>query len=473
MKRTTEMIDENWLGYALQTQPEIAETLAYAYGPDYPLSFLTQGSGRIAENYKMVSSSEFDWHLMGDFFKSIPIKGLVGTHEKPGISHSRFQVTFPEKYFALGDLIRFGSGTIARVQEDPVAGSATEWIYTLQINGRDSTEYVPATDIAAGERVSIAGNAFEEASEGGSSKTASPMRLRNQMGITRWQYSMTGSAQATAMVYGIKGEDGTVHKLWQPIQEYHQSKMFHRLNEYMRWYSKGNREADGQISLHGANGRVVRTYDGVTEQIAKSNRREYTYLTESYLQDMLIDLVRKQSGAENKKLIMFTGAGGKKQFHNALKQAASSYTLVDTTLIHKKTKESLKYGSYFTEYKGLLGTDLVVVHNPLQDDDTLFPKLHPVDKLPLESYNMYFLDFSDYGGESNISLVARGAGGVNRSFLQWYTAGGATPDISSGVGVSKVMRSHGKDAFDCHSLSESSVKVVNPLACGSLIYSSV
>lgn len=469
MHRTSEMIDTNWIGTALQAQPEISDTIAYAFGAEYPLSFLTQGSGRIGDNYKMISSTEFDWGLMGDYFKTVAVKAKVGSHDKPGIGFSRFQIVLPEKYFALGDLIKFESGVVARVQEDPIQDGSSDFLYTLEINGRDAQEYVLSSDLEPGARVAFAGTAFEEGSEGGSSKSAAPMRLRNTMGISRWQWSMTGSAQTEAMVWKMKTSSGTSN-LWQPVQEYQQLQMFNRMLEYQRWYNKGNRQADGTVQMHGKSGRVVRTYDGVINQISKANVRSYTELTEEFLSDMLMDLTIRQKDGENRKLMLFGGAGAKRQFHNAISKSASALNLVDTTFVHKKTGENLGFGSYFTSYKDLLGADVTFVHNRIQDDATLFPKLHPDTLLPVESYNMYFLDFSDYGGEPNISLVAKGAGGVNRSLKTWYTAGGADP-MGSASGPGSMLRSHGKDGFDMHMLSETSIKVVNPLSCGILKYS--
>jgi hypothetical protein len=464
MKRTTEMIDTNYLGEALLTQPEIANTIAYIFGDRYPISYLTQGSGRVSEKYDIKSNSEYEWPLYGNFFKTIPIKATVGSHPKPGVGFSPFQLVLGEKYFQEGETVRFPvSGLVARVQDEPVQTGALEWTYSFVLVSNDPAAFVPSADFAAGKRLALQGNKYEEASEGGPSKTAAPMRLRNQMGISRWQWSMTGSAQTEAIVLKMKDKF-----LWTPVMEWQQMLMWAELTERMRWYDPYNKTANGEIFLKGKNGRVVRSGGGIFSQIAGANKREYTFLSEEFLSDWLMDLTLNHKDAENKKLFLFTGAGGMKEFHRALKKALDSATIVDTTMIHKRADGKLGFGSYFTTYKGLLGQELTVVHVPMFNDKTFFPELHPTTKLPIESYRMVALDFSDYGGEPNISLVAKGADGINRSMVQWYTAGGAAPDFANRVGAGKVMRSHGKDAYDVHTLSESGTKIINPLACGEL-----
>jgi hypothetical protein len=95
--------------------------------------------------------------------------------------------------------------------------------------------------------------------------------------------------------------------------------------------------------------------------------------------------------------------------------------------------------------------------------------LHPETGLPLESYRMTFLDFSDYAGEPNISMVTKGADGQNRAMEMWYTAGSTDPYSSGGnSGAKKVMRSSSLDGFECFMLSQQGMKVTNPLGCGEL-----
>ena len=470
-KRTTEMIDSNYLGEALATQPHMAEVVTYALGADAsPFNFLMEGLGRNAKDYKVVGNAEYQWDLMGTLFKSVPLKTLVGSHSKPGVNFSPFQVVFPEKYFALGDLVRFGSGAIdeveARVQEDPVQTGAGEWTYTLQINSGDPGTFVPEKYLEPGSRVSISGTAFEEASEGGSSKHSSPFKMRNQNGISRWSYGMSGSAQTDVITYKLKGSKGMV---WQPIMEYQQMKMWNKLKGYMQFYGKGNKSSDGQIHLAGKNGRIVRTARGVKEQISPSTTRTYAELTVELIEAMLMDHKLRRGDAEQSNLILKTGAQGKSKFQTALETRLKNYSIVDTIFVHKGTGEKLKMGSNFTSYRGVLGNEVTIMHDPLQDDDTMFTARDPRTGYPIESSNLYAIDDSTYGGESNISLISKGAGGVDRRLVQWYTAGAASPD-GQRESASKVLRSNTKDAFDCHLLSETSVKVTNPLACSQLLF---
>jgi hypothetical protein len=239
--------------------------------------------------------------------------------------------------------------------------------------------------------------------------------------------------------------------------------------EYYRWYGENNMTPDGEVHLDGANGRAVRIGSGVHEQIAESNRRNYTSLTTDILNDFLTDLQLAHKNAENRKLVMFTGAGGLRQFNDSINAVYNNLNIVDTTFVTKNGMDLTFNNQNWKTYKGILGTELTVAHLPLYDDRSKHKDLHPETGLPLESYRMTFLDFSDYAGEPNISMVTKGADGRNRAMEMWYTAGSTDPYSSGGnSGAKKVMRSSSLDGFECFYLSQQGMKVTNPLGCGEL-----
>jgi hypothetical protein len=245
--------------------------------------------------------------------------------------------------------------------------------------------------------------------------------------------------------------------------------MWQQMVEYYRWYGVNNMTPDGEVNLNGTNGRAVRIGSGVLEQIAASNKRSYTTLTADIMNDFLTDLQLASKDAENRKLIMFTGAGGMRQFNDAMNAEITAAQVIDTTFVSKNGMELTFNNQNWTTYKGILGTELTIVHLPLFDDRTKHTVLHPDTGLPLESYRMVFLDFSDYAGEPNISLVTKGSDGKNRSMEMWYTAGSTDPYSSGGKsGANKVMRSSSLDGFECFYLSQQGIKVTNPLGCGEL-----
>lgn len=459
--------DQNSLATALMTEPEVlSKTLAYVFGDKYAIQYLTQGMGRVSNSYNKIGNQQFRWPLMGSLTKAIPVTGSYSPSSNLGINFTPFQVRLAENYFAVGDVIASHTRVLARVQEEPVQ-DGTDWLYTLRLVTADPTATMPTADLTTGKEFSFEFSAFEEFSEGGSSKEAYPMWFTNQMTTSRMSYSMSGGAQTDVMVLNVGARNGKGgSRLWMPEKEYQVMLQWMEQTERLRWYGKYNRDAQGLVHLPGTNGRPVLMGAGIHEQIASSNQRTYTQGTEKLFREFILDLMENSKDAENKKFIAFTGKGGLAEFDRAMRNASAALTLVDTTYV-SGSGQNLTLGGQFTTYKGLMGTELTVVHTPMYDKKENNRELHPETLWPLESYNFTVLDFSMYGGESNISMIAKGVDGIDRSFRQWYTAGAQLPS-GNGSGAGMAMRSSSLDGWECHYLSETAIKITNPLTCGML-----
>ena len=475
MSWNSELTDQNSLAQALLTKPEISSTLAYAFGDKYHLQYLTQGSGRVdtgrvKDKFKTIGNSEFHWALQGMLHKSIPITGAVSPSTNIGKGFSTFTMPLAEKYFALGDVLRFEDGKLARVQEHPDP-LQNEWLYTMKIVSDAKADVIPVADTGIGKELSFEFSAFEEHSDGGSSKEAFPMWFKNQMTTSRLNHGMSGGARTDVItLQTTKGGGGKPKALWFHEKVYQQMLDWQKAAERQRWYGLYNRTPEGEVHLPGANGRPVLIGAGVLQQISKSNRRTYTTGSEKLYREFIADLMMNSQDAENKKFFAFTGRAGLDEFNTAMRDAIAASNIIDTHLVSRNGK-TLTFGSDFTTYKGLMGTELTVVHNPLFDDPVSNRKLHPKTNLPTESYRFVILDFSDYAGEPNISMLAKGADGINRAMMMWYVAGSTTPE-GGDSGTKAVMRSSNLDGFNVNFLSETSIKITNPLSCGELVYQS-
>jgi len=276
MTWSSEMTDQNSLAQALLTEPEIANTLAYAFGDKFHLQYLTQGSGRVSEKYKILGNEEFMWALQGKLHKAITITGAVSPATNIGLNHAPFTIPLAEKYFALGDILRFDQGAQARVQSEPDQ-SGTDFIYTLQLVTNDPNAIVPTEDAGTGRELSFEYTAFEEYSEGGSSKQAFPMWFKNQMTTSRLSWSMSGSARTDVIVLEVRKQGGGKSMLWMYEEQYQQMLSWMKQTERNRWYGLYNRDDSGVIRLPGANGRPVKTGAGVLDQIAFFTSRSFSF----------------------------------------------------------------------------------------------------------------------------------------------------------------------------------------------------
>lgn len=460
--------DSNSLATNLLTKPEIYNTLAYAMGDKFFTSFLTAGTGRVAKNYKPLGNAEYMWPLMGDITKPIAVSQTISTDQ--GAGFQPFTVILAEKYFFEGCIVRFESGVQARLQSDPQQ-TTDGWLHTFVIVDSDPAVYVPAADLTQGRLVTVFYTAYEEGSKGGGSFEAYPMWFQNQMTTLRMSYGMTGSAATDVMVLEMGKESGKKSYMWLYASEYQKMMLWEQQMEYYRFYGKYNKTASGEIPLQGANGRPVRIGAGILDQIAVSNTWSYSSLSTDFFNSFLTTLQIASRDAENKKLVMTTGSLGLQLFQNAILNEYKNWSIVDTTFVSKNNGKLAFNNQNWRTYTGLLGTELTVVYNPMFDDKTKFTAIDPTTGFTKESGRMVFLDFSDYAGEPNISMVTKGSDGRNRSMMMWYTAGSTSPEPGSDSGVKSVLRSSSFDGFECHFLSEQGIKVTNPLACGQLIMS--
>jgi hypothetical protein len=464
-------VDMNSLSNALMTKPYMATAITQLLGSKYMMPFLTTGLGRVASKPTLIPHEKFQWAIMGNVKQPISIVGMVypvdgsGDAEFAGKGNSQFVVKLERRYFDLGDVVRFEDGQHCRVQEDPQYDDGV-YRYTFKLISDDPTAYIAATALEAGKQVTFVTTAFEEYSEGGSTKEPSPIYFENIPTIHRKSFGVTGSAmtEAAAFDFTIDGQKLTYYCRW---QEWLAMQSFMTEIDYWLMYGQKNEMSDGRIALEGKNGRPVKSGSGLLEQIAYTNSSTYTRLSEEFLLEYVLHLQLQAQAAENSHLIMMTGAGGMKEFNRAMrdKVVVSSNNTADYLMT--KTGNSVTFNpNRFKTYEGILGTTITVVHNPMMDDPNTFPERDPESGLPKESYRMVFLDFGDYQGESNISVYSKGGDGKDRTFVMGYEVGMHTPP---GMKESEtVFRSSGLDGYKCHMLAERMLIVKNPYSCGQL-----
>lgn len=473
------LTDSNSLAQAMLVCPELTSTVAMIMGPEYPLQFLTQGTGRYALSpQKFVGSNEIEWTLFGVQGRMVPLVSVSST--TTGANFTPVKLVFGEDYFEKTEVIRTPSGQHVRVQAEPVQ-DGTDFQYLVVINTNDPTAVLTAADLAPGALYAKTNvSTLEEYSnEAISGREETGLRFRNQMTIMRHQMSMTGSAQTDRLCVDLPNmKGGPAGRFWIYKKEFEFMKQWARAVEYWRWYGNYNRDANDRVNVSGTNGRPVLTGDGILNQIAYSNRRNYSTLSEGTLANFLVDLSMAQNGysIQGKEYVIVTGYGGMMEFNKAMQAQLKANTVLMTTntgLFVTGSGQNLTYVSpMFTRYEGLFGLNVTLVINPIFNDKTLFGgQLHPKTGWPLESYKLVVLDYSMYGGESNIALMSKGGNGIDRSMLQWYVAGAQTPETGpqgSDSGAKSIMRSNALDGWTVHYLTETLIRVLNPMSCGEM-----
>jgi len=233
-------------------------------------------------------------------------------------------------------------------------------------------------------------------------------------------------------------------------------------------YSTMTKGDNNAISLQGENGRAVVQGAGIREQIAPANKRFYTKLTYEILDELLLDL----SYAANKwggdyKFLALTGMMGMREFDSAIKDYArgNNITVTDSGTFIKGDGSELEFTGYFRTVTFMNGISLTVKQFPPYDDITRNRQLHPISQKPIESYRFTIMNFGQKDGEANICKMA-----LKDSEMAMWTVAGSTDSTGGVANGLSVTRASGVDGYEMHFLSQSGVRIKNPLSCGELIY---
>lgn len=472
-KFSSGIADSALLAQGLLTRPDTAKFIYMAIKKE---NYMRHILSYLADGYTYIDNSEHKWFVQKELTKPQNISSAVKPATNTGINGQPFVVPFLTNYFEVGDVLGFPSGLQARVMNDPVA-TGTEFFYTLQLVESSPTAFLPASDIAIGTPIAYLYTAFEEYSDGGSTKRSFPMGFSQRTTISRASNLMTGSA-ATDGLYlelSLPYIDKNTNSMKQFDKKYFTTAaerqtilLFNQDQEYKDWHAHSNIKPDGTTSIAGKNGRQINVGAGIIDQIAPGNTFNYDPLniTERQFMDFLQNIQLASTEHTNTHYFCFCGSGLYATFQRALRDFLqgriidSTFFVGNDTEAKKNIRDSLKFGAEFTTYRGLLGSKITFVPLSMFDDVSKFPALYPGTGLPKMSYTGVFIPMLSNDGEVLVELLAK----RDREYKMWYTAGSTTPISAKDMG--SAIRSNRLDGCSCEILSETAIKVKDPLVCG-------
>ena len=453
------MTDENSLASALLTKSDvISPVLTHLSGKEskkFPLSFLTEGTGRI----KYINDLEYDYPVIGRLNKAVAVaETLTGS---PGKGRSTFRLKFVDKWFVKQYIIESESGVQARVQDDPV-DKGDGWEYTLQMVDTDPNAFVPNADTVQGQRwTQLFSAVAPSGSRGNESHFVAPSRMRNQITHVRKSYGYEGNMpnRVVTVEFNIEGRKTS---LWYEYEEYQHMLRWKEECESHYWYSQYNRDSDNVIHLKDDNGKPIPIGSGVLEQIP--NKDTYSILTASKIKNIVRDTVYGATDSQMMNIMLYTGTGGGDEFDRAMKDDLNSRTYIkleDGGRFVTGSGRNLTLGGFFTTYQHVDGHTVTIAKMPLFDHGprALNSPKHPVTGLPLESYRMVFLDQSMYDGEPNIYMVTQ----KGRSMIRAAVAGIGTPP--PGMGNATMFRATDVDGSTVHFMKAAGICIRRATNC--------
>lgn len=407
------------LARMLQLQPEkITPVLTYLMGSEdsrFPLHYLSEGMKSTME----IVGDEYTYDVMGRIFEAVPLAAAVTTVDA-GKGYSEFVLTFNKGIFSNKYTIISPRGYQLVIVDRKNIGS--QWQYRVKLAGaRSGNEYVPASDLSAGSLFTQGWfAAASSGSRGSESTSTSPQTIRGDVSTIRKSYAWEGNVKYRgAKGISLGNKNGGETQLWWSFEEWQHNLAFRRECESNYWYSKSNRDANGQVNERDEEGNTIYRGDGLLNQIQNSDT--YSELTAEKLKQTVRDTFFGMSDAQNKQITLFTGTGGRDAFDQAMKAdlLGQGYIKLTDNKFVGGAGRKLSLGGYFDTYEHVDNYTINVVTNSLYDDGPQSKGLfHPKTGLPLESYRMTFVDTSVYDGVSNLMMITKKGRGMIRGLVK-------------------------------------------------------
>jgi hypothetical protein len=396
----------------------------------FPLTFLTEGqNGGLRK--ESIEDIEYNYPVMTKMKKS----DRIVSHEyedtdEVGKGGLPFKMIFASDWLKNQHTVHSPNGKQARIVGKPMKVS-TGFQYTFQFLFRDHEDFIPVSEMKAGLRWAMVGgaNVSEAYSSGNESNKQAPGKVKNQIGILRKSYEFGGNISNRTVEFQFNLKGGKT-SYWMPFEEYQHEMQFKEACEEHLWWSEYNRDAQGKITtIDPETGFDIPIGAGINDQIP--NKDTYGFLTVQKLSRTVGDVLYGGTDTGNMDVVLFTGTGGAREFDAAIKRenvGAGGWTLMNSNVADKFVtgtagSGSLSYGAYFSQYRHIDGHTITVRLLPLLDHGGRADNapLHPIENIPLTSFEMYFVDMSNYDGERNVKMVTQKGRSMIRGIEQGMT----------------------------------------------------
>jgi len=455
--------DVNRLANAMVMQSDmLSPVVTKLYGAmdaRFPLMLLTEGNKKI--KYIKSGDGQFKANVIGKPKKtSTIVKCAYSSTDVIGKNRQEFKITLADSWFDRDHTLMNGSRLaqyLLKITTKPVK-TQDGYEYTVKILGKDNA--IPYSEIAVGKRWSMYATPVGiSASKGNSAKNQAPSQIANQTTFIRFSYNYAGNVQNKVMCVELPTKGGGTTKLWTEWEAYMHQLSFREQCENVLWYGEYNRDFNNVVSDYDINSSEIITLgSGLLEQIP--NQSTYSVLSEAKIKQVVRDVLFTADPAQQKKIVLWTGKGGKEEFHNAMLKSLNALGLQATSdKFVQGSGSDMVYGAYFGAYKHVDGHTIEMRWLPLLDMGSKAEacEKHPLTGLPITSYDMYFVDMSDVDGEGNVQYVCE----EGRQDLEAVVPGMTIP---KGYSDSK-LRATDLDASSVHFAKSLGIHVKNPINC--------
>lgn len=396
------------------------------------LTYLTYGSG----NYMEIDTNVYRWTVFGDDEVSIYFQELlVDANSKPGYGNSEFQIALDKDWFEEPDVLQLEDN---RYPFLAIVGGPTQvgnvYYYTVKLQSSDPTVWVDPAQLDVGMTVCKASTwiADEMNDKRGTDQFGSGMDLESQIGMFGDEITVTDKVirrelQARKSGKSGGGKDslfsGYAFNLRKGDKTIERKAFLTTAEAMLLDRVEMDREMSmvyGHVALdYDSNGYIKRTGPGF-RQLAKDGHEllHNGNLTAQTIEDYLHGIFLNRLNASDRDVVISTGEGGIRLFHQILQDEANSFLTVDNHFISQATSNMvgatnpLAYGAQFTEFRAINGIRVRLMYDPMKDDPKYCKRKHPdnprytVDSFRMDIYDLGKPDQTGSGiPKSNLTML--------------------------------------------------------------------
>lgn len=452
-------VESNSLTANLLKYPEIQSKITDLY-PQYNITNILHKLGRYAKDVE-IGDVKYRWPVMGrKTDPSVVDIGFVGA-ATAGLNFQTFTVDFDptRMYLHPYDVVRFPNGQNGWV----VSISGATVTFKLQTGDASAFVDLSGTNIS-GKTLGKIGTMFPEASNKGFGNIKYPDWYENYLGIERESFDITGSALTDVLWIESGGQ-----RLWFFKAEKDWMDEIYYRKEVNNWFGRKTVDANGNVAQFdiAGNGKPLFHGDGLEQQIFPGNIDTYTG---TLLEEQLLEfatMLLYNCGGDQPTYLVLTGRAGQLAWTKAMRNYYVQNGAVMWAVDAQSRLNMVKLGASYTEYHAL-DAKFILAHHVILDDPNIFGNdmvVSSAGSYPRKSYDMFFLDVSMIGAQSNLEIAVKSAGGINRGHIVKYIPGMVDPFDP------KAMRAAtSDDSFRIEYLCESGLVLRNPMSCGILKY---
>jgi len=444
--------------------------------PEWGSSIMTQlesinSQGMSYENYLKSVVSEvgikktddpINYMVYGEGDKNAKLMGYKADNpNKVGFNKSRFLMYFDKPLFSdVHVIVGMDDRYRVRVVSDP-RSEGSLYVYECEVFG-PADDFIPASELRIGGKWSRDGAPvpLSKSKKGAKTYYSSPYAIQFNWSSVRIEDEVPGNMKNRPVAFSwkvkTKGGIKTV-STWEQYRTWKNDLHFSELKNKTLLWGRSNRNADGGYDdIDEKSGEEIIQEAGYVQQVERGNLKFYNSFDIEEFSDHILQSREGKDMSDKTHYVVSTGTHGLIQAHSSIveKIGALGWEPVDNISI-SGTKENAGFGTRFTRYMHPGGFYIDFRYEPMLDDNTRTPKLHPNGGYA-RSYEYHVMDLGQTQGENNVEInYVESAQDLNA------VVSGIRNPFSPGLSKNMQQVASGTDAWTEHRMSQFMIAIKN------------